>query len=57
MPRPVLATIVGATIMARLTGQSPAQPPVFRIDTHLVQVTVVVHDSRMSACQEAARLP
>jgi len=48
MRRAFLAVVLGAVLVTHVWGQSPAQPPVFRADTHLVQVTVVVHDSRMS---------
>lgn len=48
MRRALLAAGLGAVLVTRVWGQSPAQPPVFRADTHLVQVTVVVHDSRMN---------
>ena len=48
MRRSLLAIVLCAVLVTRVSGQSPAQPPVFRADTHLVQVTVVVHDPRMS---------
>src|SRR5580765_960940 len=42
-------TIVGAGVW----GQTPAQqPPTFRADTHLVQVSVVVTDSRQNPVKD-----
>ena len=49
MDRPLLCSGLFAVFAVTLSGQTPPpQPPTFRADTHLVQVSVVVTDNRQN---------
>lgn len=53
MRRPLLFAALSALVAASSWGQTPdRQPPTFHADTHLVQVTVVVTDSRQSSIKD-----
>ena len=53
MRRPLLFAALSALVAAGSWGQTPdRQPPTFHADTHLVQVTVVVTDSRQSSIKD-----
>jgi VWFA-related protein len=53
MHRPLLCAGLCAIAAVTTRGQTPAaQPPTFRADTHLVQVSVVVTDSRQSPVRD-----
>jgi VWFA-related protein len=53
MHRALLCAVFSALVPASLWGQPPdRQPPTFHADTHLVQVSVVVTDSRQSSVKD-----
>ena len=55
MSRILLSAGLGVVLSARVWAQSSGQqPPTFRADTHLVQVTVVVQDGRSNAVTDLA---